>query len=71
MNSQVVYTFLKEAPSLQSVTSMHVAYLASLLMKSFYGYFIEEQTKEIRILVQKFADARNIILSIQITHIIT
>ena len=65
-----VYALLKEAPTPETIASMHMTHLASLLMKNSHGHFTREQAKELRVLARKSVDTSDSALSIQITHTI-
>ena len=40
-----VYALLKEAPTPETIASMHITHLASLLMKNSHGHFTRDQAK--------------------------
>lgn len=68
MHQKSVYALLKEAPTPETIASMHMTHLASLLMKTSHGHFIREQAKELRVLTWKSVGTSDSALSIQITH---
>ena len=63
-----VYALLKEAPTPETIASMHMTHLASLLMKNSRGHFTRDQSKELRVLARKSVGTSDSALSIQITH---
>ena len=63
-----VYALLKEAAIPETIASMHMTHLASLLMKNSRGHFTREQAKELRVLARKSVGTSDSALSIQITH---
>ena len=65
-----VYALLKEAPTPETIASMHMTHLASLLMKNSRGHFTRDQSKELRVLARKSVGTSDSALSIQITHTI-
>ena len=68
MHQKSVYALLKEAPTPETIASMHMIHLASLLMKNSRGHFTREQAKELRVLARKSVGTSDSALSIQITH---
>ena len=68
MHQKSVYTLLKEAPKPETISSMHMTHLASLLMKTSHGHFTREHAKELRVLAWKSVGTSDSALSIQITH---
>ena len=68
LHQKSVYALLKEAPTPETIASMHMTHLASLLMKNSHGHFTREQAKELRVLAQKSVGTSYSALSIQITH---
>ena len=70
LHQKSVYALLKEAPTPQDISSMHMTHLAHLLEVSSHGHFNKEEAKELRVLAQKSVGANDIALSIQITHTI-
>ena len=71
LHQKSVYALLKEAPTPETITSMHMTHLASLLMKNSHGHFTRNQAKELRVLARKSVGTSDSALSIQITHSIT
>ena len=70
LHQKSVYALLKEAPTPQDISSMHMTHLAHLLEVSSHGHFNKEEAKELRVLAQKSVGANDSALSIQITHTI-
>lgn len=70
LHQKSVYALLKEAPTPETIASMHMTHLASLLVKTSHGHFTKEQAKELRVLARKSVGASDSALSIQITHTI-
>ena len=68
LHQKSVYALLKEAPTPETIASMHMTHLASLLMKNSHGHFTREQAKELRVLARKSVGTSDSALSIQITH---
>lgn len=68
LHQKSVYALLKEAPTQETIASMHMTHLASLLMKNSHGHFTREQAKELRVLARKSVGTSDSALSIQITH---
>ena len=68
LHQESVYALLKEAPTPETIASMHMTHLASLLMKNSHGHFTREQAKELRVLARKSVGTSDSALSIQITH---
>ena len=68
LHQKSVYAILKEAPTPQDISSMHMTHLAHLLEVSSHGHFNKEEAKELRVLAQKSVGANDSALSIQITH---
>lgn len=64
------YALLKEAPSPELVTSMHLTHLTHLLKSNSKGHFKKETAVELRVLAQKSVGNGDKSLSIQITHCI-
>ncbi len=71
LHQNSVYALLKEAPTPQDISSMHMTHLAHLLEVSSHGHFKKEEAKELRVLAQKSVGANDSALSIQITHSIS
>lgn len=70
LHQKSVYALLKEAPTPQDISSMHMTHLSHLLVTASHGHFKKEQAKELRVLAQKSVGANDSALSIQITHTI-
>lgn len=70
LHQKTVYALLKEAPTAETIGSMHMTHLANLLVKSSHGHFTKEQAKELRVLARKSVGNPDNALSIQITHTI-
>ena len=68
LHQKSVYALLKEAPTRETIASMHMTHLASLLMINSHGHFTREQAKELRVLARKSVGTSDSALSIQITH---
>ena len=68
LHQKSVYALLKEAPTPETIASMHMTHLASLLIKNSHGHFTREQAKELRVLARKSVGTSDSALSIQITH---
>ena len=68
LHQESVYALLKEAPTPETIASMHMTHLATLLKTTSHGHFTKEQTKELRVLAQKSVGANDSTLSIQITQ---
>lgn len=65
-----VYALLKEAPTPNDVTSMHMTHLAHLLQTASHGHFGKDTARELRFLAQKSVGIHDSSLSIQITQTI-
>lgn len=70
LHQKAVYALLKEAPTPQDISSMHMTHLSHLLVTASHGHFKKEQAKELRVLAQKSVGANDSALSIQVTHTI-
>lgn len=70
LHQKSVYALLKEAPTPESVASMHMTHLAHLLKVNSHGHFNKEMAQQLRVLAQKSVGASDSALSIQITHTI-
>ncbi len=68
LHQKSVYALLKEAPTPNQISSMHLTHLATLPKVSSHGHFTKKQAKELRVLAQKSVGANDSTLSIQITH---
>ena len=62
------YALLKEAPSPEAITSMHLTHLTHLLEANSHGHFKKETAVELRVLAQKSVGNSDKSLSIQITQ---
>ena len=60
------YALLKEAPSPETIASMHLTHLSHLLSSNSHGHFKKETAVELRILAQKSVGTSDNSLSIQI-----
>ena len=63
-----VYAVLKEAPSPEMITSMHMTHLAHLLESASHGRFRKDKAQELRVLAQKSVGSSDSSISIQITQ---
>lgn len=70
LHQKSVYALMKEAPTPETITSMHMTPITSLLMKNSRGHFRRDQAKELRVLARKSVGTSDTPLSIQITHTI-
>lgn len=70
LHQKSVYALLKEAPTPESIASMHMTHLAHLLKVNSHGHFNKETALQLRVLAQKSVGANDSALSIQITHTI-
>ena len=68
LHQKSVYALLKEAPTPETIASIHRTDLVSLLMKNSHGHFTREQAKKLRVLSRKSVGTSDSALSIQITH---
>lgn len=68
LHQKSVYALLNEAPTPETISSMRMTHLASLLMKNSHSHFTREQAKELRVLARKSDGTSDSALSIQITH---
>lgn len=62
------YCLLKEAPSPNAITSMHLTHLTHLLEKASHGHFGKDTANALRILAQKSVGSSDSSISIQITQ---
>ena len=67
IHHHAVYSLLKEAPSPESIASMHMTHLVHLLNVSSHGHFKKDKALELRVLAQKSVGSNDGSLSIQIT----
>lgn len=65
-----VYALLKEAPTPNDISSMHMTHLAHLLQEASHGHFGKDKARELRVLAQKSVGVSDSSLSIQITQTI-
>lgn len=70
LNQNSVYALLKEAPTPNAITSIHMTYLAHLLEVASHGHFGKEKARELRVLAQKSVGLNDSSLSIQISQTI-
>ena len=70
LHQKSVYALLKEAPTPEAISSMHMTHLAHLLKVTSHGHFDKEAAQQLRVLAQKSVGANDSALSIQITHAI-
>lgn len=70
LHQKACYQLLKEAPTPDTIASMHMTHLSSLLVKASHGHFKKEQAKELRVLARESVGSSDRSLSIQITHAI-
>ena len=70
LHQKSVYALLKEAPTPDAISSMHMTHLANLLKVNSHGHFDKELAQQLRVLAQKSVGASDSALSIQITHTI-
>jgi transposase len=68
LHQNSVYALLKEAPSPESIASMHLTHLSHILEVASHGHFKKDVAKELRVLARKSVGANDSALSIQITH---
>ena len=70
IHHKAVYAILKEAPSPELISAMHMTHLANLLVKASKGHYTKEKAKELRVLAQQSVGSSDSSISIQITHTI-
>jgi len=68
LHQNSVYALLKEAPTPETIASLHMTHLSHLLEVASHGHFKKETAKALRVLAQKSVGANDSALSIQITH---
>ena len=68
LHQKSVYALLKEAPTPQTIASMHMTHLAHLLKVSSHGHFDKNDAQQLRVLAQKSVGVSDSALSIQVTH---
>lgn len=71
LHQKSVYALLKEAPTPQTIASMHMTHLAHLLKSTSHGHFDKETAQQLRVLAKKSVGASDSALSIQVTHTIS
>lgn len=70
IHHKAVYAILKEAPSPELISTMHMTHLANLLVKASKGHYTKEKAKELRVLAQQSVGSSDSSISIQIPHTI-
>ncbi len=70
LHQKSVYALLKEAPTPETIASMHMTHLSHLLIVNSHAHFDKEMAQKLRVLAQKSVGAKDSALSIQITHTI-
>ena len=71
LHQKSVYALLKEAPTPETIASMHITHLAHLLKSTSHGHFDKETAQQLRVLAKKSVGASDSALSIQVTHTIS
>ena len=71
LHQKSVYALLKEAPTPETIASMHMTHLAHLLKSTSHGRFDKETAQQLRVLAKKSVGASDSALSIQVTHTIS
>ena len=71
LHQKSVYALLKEAPTPETIASMHMTHLAHLLKSTSHGHFDKETAQQLRVLAEKSVGASDSALSIQVTHTIS
>ena len=71
LHQKSVYAFLKEAPTPEAITSMHMTHLAHLLTVTSHGHFDKRTAQQLRALAQKSVGVSDSAISIQITQTIS
>lgn len=71
LHQKSVYALLKEAPTPETIASMHMTHLAHLLKSTSHGHFDKETAQQLRVLAKKSVGASDSALSIQVTHTIS
>lgn len=66
IHHKAVYAILKEAPSPELISTMHMTHL----VKASKAHYTKEKAKELRVLVQQSVGSNDSSISIQITHTI-
>lgn len=70
LHQKAVYALLKEAPTPEAISSMHLTHLSHLLVSASRGHFKKEQAKELRVLARKSVGTSDSSLAIQISNTI-
>lgn len=70
LHQNSVYAVLKEAPTPNAITSIHMTHLAHILEVASHGHFGKDKARELRVPAQKSVGVNDSSLSIQITHTI-
>lgn len=70
MDQNSVYALLKETPTPNDITSLHMTHLAHLLQEASHSHFGKDTARELRVLAQKSVGVSDSSLSIQITQTI-
>ncbi|WP_044918703.1 IS110 family transposase [Enterocloster clostridioformis] len=70
LHQKSVYALLKEAPTPNAITSMHMTHLAHILENVSHGHFNKDTARELRILAQRSVGVNDSSFSIQITQTI-
>ena len=71
LHQKSVYALLKEAPTPETIASMHMTHLAHLLKSTSHGHFDKETAQQLRVLAKKSVGSSDSALSIQVTHTIS
>ena len=71
LHQKSVYALLKEAPTPEAITSMHMTHLAHLLTVTSHGHFDKRTAQQLRALAQKSVGVSDSAISIQITQTIS
>ena len=70
LHQNSVYAVLKEAPTPNTIASMHMTHLAHILETASHGHFGKDKARDLRVLAQKSVGINDSSLSIQITQTI-
>ena len=71
LHQKSVYALLKEAPTPETIASMHMTHLAHLLKSTSHGHFDKETAQQLRVLAEKSVGSSDSALSIHVTHTIS
>ena len=71
LHQKSVYALLKEAPTPETIASMHMTHLAHLLKSTSHGHFDKETAQQLRVLAEKSVGASDSALYIHVTHTIS